>query len=329
MMKIIGIGNALVDILAQMKDEKLLEQFKLPKGSMTLVDREMSNLINEETSGLKKTQASGGSAANTIHGLANLGIETAYIGKIGRDELGQFFLQDMEKSGISPILYQSVNDTGRVMALVSPDSERTMATYLGAAIELMEDDLSSGIFDGYNYLYIEGYLINNLALVKKSIQLGKEEGLRVCIDLASYNIVEQYKDALLNEVLPETDIIFANEEEAKALTGLEPKEALEKISELCDIAIAKTGSKGSLIKRGNEMVEVPAHKVESIDTTGAGDIYAAGFLYGQVMSMSLEQSARIGTLLASRVIGIMGPKLDEKAWVELKREIGMMEKKVQ
>jgi sugar/nucleoside kinase (ribokinase family) len=323
-MKIIGIGNALVDILAQMKDEKLLEQFKLPKGSMTLVDREMSNLINEETSGLRKTMASGGSAANTIHGLANLGVETAYIGKIGRDELGKFFLQDMEKAGINPILYQSVNDTGRVMALVSPDSERTMATYLGAAIELTADDLASGVFDGYNYLYIEGYLINNLALVKKAIQLGREKGLKVCIDLASYNIVEQYREALLKEVLPGIDVIFANEEEAKALTGLEPEGALEKISQLCEIAIVKTGSKGSLIKKGREIVEVPALKVESIDTTGAGDIYAAGFLYGQVQSLSLEKCARIGTLMASRVIGVLGPKLDEETWGEVRRELWEM-----
>lgn len=323
-MKIIGIGNALVDILAQMKDEKLLEQFKLPKGSMTLVDRDTSNIINEETSRLKKTRASGGSAANTIHGLANLGIETAYIGKIGGDDLGSFFLQDMEKAGINPILYQSVNDTGRVMALVSPDSERTMATYLGAAIELLADDIVSGIFEGYNYLYIEGYLLSNLALVKKAIQLGKENGLKVCIDLASYNIVEQYRDALLKDVLPNIDIIFANEEEAKALIGLEPQEALEKISQLCEIAVVKTGSKGSLIKKGNERVEVPALKVKSIDTTGAGDIYAAGFLYGQVNSMSLEKSARIGTLLASRVIGVMGPKLEESAWVELRGEIAGM-----
>lgn len=323
-MKIIGIGNALVDILTQLEDETLLEMYTLPKGSMTLVDRETSGLMDRETSGLKKTRTSGGSAANTIHGLANLGIETAYIGKIGEDELGRFFLQDMENTGINPILYQSFNDTGRVMAFVSPDSERTMATYLGAAIELSDEDITSGIFESYRYLYIEGYLINNLKLVKKAIQLGRENGLRVCIDLASYNIVEQYRDALLNDVLNSIDIIFANEEEAKALTGEDPERSLDLISGMCDIAVVKTGAKGSMVKQGDKIVEVPALKVESVDTTGAGDIYAAGFLFGQARSLGLEASARIGTLLASKVIGVVGPKLEEEVWEELRGEIERM-----
>ena len=320
-MKVIGIGNALVDIVTSLNDEKLLDRFKLPRGSMTLVDREMSNLMNMETSGLKKTRASGGSAANTIHGIANLGIETAYIGKIGQDDLGRFFLRDMEKVKISPILYQSFNDTGRVIAFVSPDSERTMATYLGAAIELSEEDISSGIFTGYDFLYIEGYLINNLKLVTKAIRLARKNGLIVCIDLASYNIVEQYKDALKEEVLNSVDIIFANEEEARALTGLPPEDAIEIISGYCDIAVVKTGAKGSIVKQKDLLVEVPALKVKSIDTTGAGDIYASGFLYGQAKKLGLETSARICTLLASKVIGVMGPKLSKADWKEVKKEI--------
>ncbi|MFW5820861.1 MAG: adenosine kinase [Bacteroidota bacterium] len=324
-MKILGIGNALMDIVTSLEDETLLERFNLPKGSMTLIDRQTSNYMNKETLALKKTLASGGSAANTIHGLSNLGMETSFIGKIGQDDLGTFFMEDMKKAGINPILYKSLNDTGRVIAFVSPDSERTMATYLGASVELSPGDLMIGDFTGFHYVYIEGYLINNPDLVKQAMKIAKENGIKICIDLASYNIVEQYREVLLKDVLSQADIIFANEDEARVLTGAEPLHALEIISGMCDIAVVKTGAEGSLIKKGDEQVNVPALMVDSIDTTGAGDIYASGFLYGQAKGLSLEKSASIGTLLASEVIQIMGPKLEKTHWEELKEKIRNIE----
>lgn len=324
-MKIIGLGNALVDVLIRLKDEKILHDHSLPRGSMTLVDREMSGLLDAKTVGLEKTMASGGSAANTIHGLANLGIVTSYLGKIGQDDLGRFFKQDMLNAGIFPVLFQSSNDTGRVMAFISPDSERTMATYLGAAVELSEDDITEDIFTGYDYLYIEGYLISNTLLFLKAIRLAGEMGLKVVVDLASFNIVEQYKEIFLTEVLKKVHIIFANEEEAKALTGLPPEEAVNEIAKMCNIAVVKTGANGSLIRQGQELIHVPARKVQSIDTTGAGDSYAAGFLYGQTRSMGLEKSGQIGTLLASHVIRVIGPKLDNASWSKIREEIGKIE----
>lgn len=277
-MKVIGMGNALVDILTRLKDDSILEKFNLPKGSMTLVDLELSNMINVYSSNLNKTSASGGSAANTIHGLARLGVETSYVGKIGNDDLGKFFAKDMKKSGIKPILYTSTNDTGKVMGLISPDSERTMATYLGAAVELSAEDISSDIFTSFDIFYIEGYLVNNFELFSKSIRLAHEKGCKVALDLASFNVVDQYKKELWKEIIGFVDIVFANEEEAKSLTGFEPEKALEKIADACEIAVVKIGAKGSLIKAGPEIVHVPAPKVNSIDTTGAGDIYAAGFI---------------------------------------------------
>ncbi len=314
-----------MDIVTSLEDETLLERFNLPKGSMTLIDRQTSNYMNKETLALKKTLASGGSAANTIHGLSNLGMETSFIGKIGQDDLGTFFMEDMKKAGINPILYKSLNDTGRVIAFVSPDSERTMATYLGASVELSPGDLMIGDFTGFHYVYIEGYLINNPDLVKQAMKIAKENGIKICIDLASYNIVEQYREVLLKDVLSQADIIFANEDEARVLTGAEPLHALEIISGMCDIAVVKTGAEGSLIKKGDEQVNVPALMVDSIDTTGAGDIYASGFLYGQAKGLSLEKSASIGTLLASEVIQIMGPKLEKTHWEELKEKIRNIE----
>lgn len=318
------MGNALVDILTRLNDDSLLEQFNLPKGSMTLVDLELSNLIYVNSANLDKKKASGGSAANTIHGLSRLGVDSIYIGKIGNDDLGRFFSEDMEKAGIHPVLFHSINDTGKVMALISPDSERTMATYLGAAVELSGDDISSDLFEDRDLFYIEGYLVNNFELFSKSIRLAHEKNNMIALDLASFNVVDQYRDPLLEEIKAYVDIVFANEEEAKSLTQLEPEAAVEKIAESCEIAVVKTGAKGSLIKSKNEVIHVPARKVNSIDTTGAGDIYAAGFIYGLSRNLALEKCGQIGTLLASRVIQVIGPKIEDNDWISIKKEINVI-----
>jgi sugar/nucleoside kinase (ribokinase family) len=320
-MKVLGIGNALVDILTQLNKESDLENLNLPKGSMTLVDREMSNFILAETSGLLRKKASGGSAANTIHGLAHLGIKTAFIGKIGSDELGKFFKRDMQVNNIFTILYNSVNDTGRAIALVTPDSERTFATYLGAAVELAAEDLTADIFEGYDIFYVEGYLVQNKELLEKAFRLAKSAGLTTCMDLASYNVVYEHKEVLESLIEQYVDIVFANEEEAKALTSLEPEGAINIIASKCSIAVIKIGSKGSIIKKGDQIVKVPAITVTSIDTTGAGDLYAAGFLYGLSMDASLETCGRIGSLLGGKVIEIIGAKMEESSWELIRRQV--------
>ncbi len=323
-MKILGMGNALVDIMTRLTDDSILEKFRLPKGSMTLVDRELSNYIHVETAGLKKTKASGGSAANTIHGLAHLGIGVSFIGKVGHDEMGHFFKRDMEVNKVNPILYSSITDTGRAVALVSPDSERTFATYLGAAVELSEEDITADIFDGFNVFYVEGYLINNPALLHKALRIARINGLITCLDLASFNIVEQYKDSLQKEIEENVNIVFANEEEARAFTGLDPEGALEILSGLCDIAVIKTGPEGSLIAKGRERIAVPAREVQPVDTTGAGDLYASGFLYGLSLDLPLKTCGEIGTLLASNVIEVVGAKMQESTWENIRREIRLL-----
>ena len=190
MSKVLGMGNALVDIMTRLESDSLLEKFMLPKGSMQLVDREASDKVLSGTIGLNKQQSSGGSAANTIHGLANLGIETGFIGAVGEDEYGTFFHQDLINSSISPKLFKSKTESGRAIALVSPDSERTFATFLGAAIELSAEHLSLDVFDGYEYFHIEGYLVQNHDLIRKSIEFAKQKNLKVSLDLASFNVVE-------------------------------------------------------------------------------------------------------------------------------------------
>jgi sugar/nucleoside kinase (ribokinase family) len=320
-MKILGMGNALVDIMVKLNNDMVLDEFKLPKGSMQLVDMDFSGKVLEGTKDFPKQQASGGSAANTIHGLANLGASTGFLGTIGKDEYGEFFRNDLINSKIEPVLFHGKEETGRAVALVSPDSERTFATYLGAAIELSPDIISEEVFDGYSYFHIEGYLLQNHALIKKAVKLAKEKGLRVSLDMASYNVVEDNLEFLKDLVENFVDIVFANEEEAKSFTGKEPEEALQLISEISDIAIVKTGKSGSMIKRGEEIHRVGIIEAERIDTTGAGDLYAGGFLYGLVNDMPLDKCGMIGTILAGKVIEVIGAKLSPALWVEAKEMI--------
>lgn len=321
MTKILGMGNALVDIMTKLDHDGILDKFSLPKGSMQLIDIDKSDKLLSESKHLEKQLTSGGSAANTIHGLAKLGIETAFMGKVGKDEFGEFFHNDLKNSKINPVLFFSKSHSGRVVALISNDSERTFATHLGAAIELSADDLKSELFKGYNYFHIEGFLVQNHELLHKAVQLAKENNLMVSLDLASYNVVEDNLEFLKTILIKYVDILFANEDEARAFTGKEPEEALEILSELCEIAVVKTGSKGSLIKKGNEKHKIDVIKVESFDTTGAGDLYASGFLFGLSKNYPLKKCGKIGTILAGKVIEILGAKMDDKKWEEVKAMI--------
>lgn len=321
MAKVLGMGNALVDILIRLKSDDTLKEFNLPKGSMQLVDFEFSNKVNTGTDHLEKQIASGGSAANTIHGIAKMGIDTGFIGKVGEDELGTFFYDDMLNSNIHPQLLKSNTPSGKAMALISPDSERTFATYLGAAVELSPDDILSDHFEGYDYFHIEGYLVQNHALIENAVKFAKENGLKVTLDMASYNVVEENLEFLKFILDKYVDIVFANEEEAKSFTGKEPEEALNEFAKLCEIAVVKIGKNGSLIKKGTEMFKVGSIDANPADTTGAGDLYASGFIYGLINNYSLDKCGRIGSVLAGKTIEVIGPKMDEFKWKEVKNLI--------
>ena len=321
MKQILGIGNALVDVMTQIDDDHILEKFMLPKGSMTLVNLQKSQEVKNGTSGFQKILASGGSAANTIHGLAMLGAKSGYIGSIGKDETGIFFEEDMKKAGVNTILLKRQTITGTAVALVSPDSERTFATHLGAAIELEAADLNPIQFKPYHILYLEGYLINDKSLVDKACRLAKENKMEIALDLASYNVVEANFNEFREIISKYVDLIFANEEEAKSFTGLGPEKALEKLAEQCNVAIVKAGKEGSLIKRGDELIKVGAFPVDCKDTTGAGDLYASGFLYGYARNLPLDKCGLIGSLLAGSVIENIGAKIPDKNWPVIRKRI--------
>jgi len=317
MKKILGMGNALVDIMTILDDDKLLEQFALPKGSMQLVDKQFSIHVLNSTNGLKRSQTSGGSAANTIHGLANLGIPSGFMGKVGNDEFGSFFRQEMEKHSIEAILYESKSDSGHAIALVSPDSERTFATYLGAAVELNADDLRPEAFKGYKYFHVEGYLVQNHELLKKALKLAKDNNLIVSLDLASFNVVNENLDFLKSIINQYVDIVFANEEEAKAFTGKTPDDAALDIATQCELAVVKKGSEGSVIRKGEETYYIGIIPVNLLDTTGAGDLYASGFLYGLANNLPIDRCGAVGSFIAGKVIEVIGAKMDHQRWQQV------------
>ncbi|HOY38078.1 MAG: adenosine kinase [Bacteroidales bacterium] len=314
MKKILAMGNALVDMMTQLPNDSILSDLALPKGSMQLVDATQSKQIQEFTKSMVRTRVSGGSAANTIRSIANLKAPCGYLGKVSNDELGIFFRNEMNALGINTLLQHSATPTGLAVALVSPDSERTFATYLGAAAELTPEELSKESMAGFDYLHIEGYLAFNHSLIKKAMEIARANNIIVSMDMASYNVVEINRDFLLDVIKNDVDIVFANEEEARALTGMGPEDAVHQIAEMCRIAIVKTGADGSLIKSQGQLSKIPARKTSPVDTTGAGDNYASGFLYGHANGWSLKKCGQLGTVMASRVIEVIGTTMSSETW---------------
>ena len=318
MKQILGIGNALVDVMAMINGDNILQSFSLPKGSMQLVDQAKSESIKAQTVNFITTITSGGSAANTIYGVAMLGLTTGFIGSIGKDDLGDFFEKEMKNAGINTILSRRDSVTGTAVALISPDSERTFATHLGAAVELDARDLNPEYFSSYDILYLEGYLIFNKPLVETACRIAKKRKMKIALDLASYNVVESRLADFKGIIEKYVDIVFANEDEARAYTGMGPEEALDYISKFCEVVVIKAGSEGSWLKRGSEIIKIGTVKVKVKDTTGAGDLYAAGFLYGYAQNCNLEICGQYGALLAGTVIEIIGARLEPDKWQEIK-----------
>ncbi|MDR0438516.1 MAG: adenosine kinase [Bacteroidales bacterium] len=315
MKKILGLGNALVDIVIQLENDSQLDELKLPKGSMQLVDLERAQRILEYFKTSPYTLASGGSVANTLNGIANLGGNASFVGCVGADKYGEFFKTDMLENGIKPKLFTGTVGTGTAITLMSPDSERTFATYLGSAIELSANYLSLELFEGYDYFHIEGYLVQNYDLIRTAIQLAKQMECRVSLDLASYNVVEENLPFLTEMVENYVDILFANEDEAHAFCGKSAEKALAYFAKHVEYAIVKIGKKGSLVQHKDQVERINApNDIKVIDTNGAGDAYAAGFLYGLMTDMDLKSCGNLGAKLAGEVVQVVGPKLSKNEW---------------
>lgn len=320
-MKIIGIGNALTDIIVPIKNYEIIDSLNIPHGGMVMIDKNQFLEINKHIANINKSMVAGGSAANTIYGLSKLGVETSFIGKVGMDTIGDNYEQDMLKAGIKPDLIRTDTPSGCAIVLITPDGERTFASYLGAAQELMPENISEENFMGHDILHIEGYLLFNYDIVLKAMQTAKNLGMKVSLDLAAHNFVEENRPIIKDLIKNYVDVCFANEEESKAVTGLQPREALDCISEDCDFTVVKLGSKGSLIKHNGTVYEVGTPHVECVDSTGAGDLYASGLLYGIANGYNAETCGKIGAIIGSIVIQNYGARISDDNWKTIRQKI--------
>ena len=321
MKKTICLGNALTDELIQLESDQLLNLLGLPKGGMQIIESEQYMTAKKFIGKCSRKLVPGGSASNTCRGIARAGGEAALVGMVGNDDIGELFESEIRASGATPLLLHSDTPSGTALTLISPDSERTFATFLGAALELSAQHLTKELFKGYDILHIEGYMLQNHELVSKALAIAKENDIIISMDLASYNIVEENLDFLKHIVKENVDILFANEEEAKAFTGKAPREALDEIAALCRIAIVKVGKQGSFVKSGDQIWQIGISEHKTVDSTGAGDFYAAGFLYGIAAGHDIETSANIGKLLSGNIVSVVGVKLSEKQWEIIRRQI--------
>jgi sugar/nucleoside kinase (ribokinase family) len=313
---VVGIGNAIVDVLS-FTDEALLAFNNLPKGSMTLIDETRAHAIYHQLG--QTVECSGGSVANSLAGLASLGANTAFIGKVKNDQLGTIFSHDMRAVGVhfSSIPATQGPATAQCMICVTPDAQRTMATYLGACGQVTEDDIDERIIAGSKILYIEGYLWDNeaaKAAIRKAIAAAKKHGTKVAFTLSDVFCVSRHRDEFAGLLDGSIDILFANEHEILAQFVLEDFDhAITHLQRLGIVAAVTRSEKGSVVVQGEQKEVVPAKPIASVvDTTGAGDLYAAGFLFGLVRGWSLEQCAALGNRCAGQIIQQLGARSQHK-----------------
>lgn len=309
---VVGIGNAMVDVLAKVGDGFLSER-GLHKGCMTLVDAVTAGKIYNDI--VPERQVSGGSAANTVAGMASLGADCAFIGKVHDDELGQDFRRDIGAAGIdffTPPLLEGPA-TGRSIVLVTPDAERSMFTYLGAATRLTAADIDENTIKSSKYVYLEGYLWDEddaKEAVLKACKLAHLYHRKVAFTLSDKNCTVRHQPELLKLIKEHVDILFANENELKALFETDDfLAALDLVKPLVEIAAITRDVRGSVIVNGRVKIFVEAEKINDVvDTTGAGDLYAAGFLIGMTRERSLGTCAMIGSIAASEIITHYGAR---------------------
>ena len=324
--KMIGVGSPIVDLLARVSEE-FVAGIEGDKGGMELVTPEQIEVLLAQLPS-DPFIAPGGSAANTTFALAKVGVPAAFLGKLGEDELATTYRDGFANLGGDTSRFKSTGDapTARCLSLVTPDSERTMRTELGAAALMSPDEVTAGDFTGCGLAHIEGYLLFNPALAEKVLATAKEAGCTVSLDLGAFEVVRAAGDDLSRLLEQFVDIVYANEDEAEAFTGSkDPVAALDALGKLCEVAAVKLGAEGAIIDGHGERVTIEPRKAEQvIDTTGAGDFWAAGFLYGYLHGLPLQTAGSIGSLFGAEVVQHMGVDLEPEAWQRVQEELGRL-----
>jgi len=315
MKQVVGVGAALIDLIVSVSEEWILRQ-KKPKGGMNPVNwGEMGRILgNVEDLAV----IPGGSASNTMIGLARLGGKARFVCKVGNDDLGDTYSLNLYHNGVEGFVRKSSSPTGRVLSAVTPDAQRTMFTYLGASAELLPTEVSEAPFQGANFLYLEGYLAYNPSILLHCIHIAKSKGLEVVFDCGSFGVVQDCRfiiDKLIEE--RSIDILIANEEEARILTSVEEDLACMEMAKMAKIAVVKIGKKGSIIGVKDEITRISALQAKAVDTTGAGDLWASGFLYGYLSGWPLEKCGELASAAAAEVVQVMGPIIPDASYERL------------
>jgi sugar/nucleoside kinase (ribokinase family) len=318
--KITGIGSALVDLLINEKDE-FLENIGKEKGGMTLVEnsQEIEDILNKTDQNPQIVP--GGAACNTIVGVAKLGGDAKFIGMRGQDEYGDRYEEQLKNNNVTPDFFLSDMPTGKVLSVITDDAQRSMFTFLGASSCLDPDKVTQEMFKDTKIAVIEGYLLFNRDLMMAALKAAKKRGASIALDLASFEVVGASKDILDDLVKDYVDILIANEDEAEAYTGLTNEaESILKMSENVDYAVLKVGEKGSFVSHDGKIIKIePVAGANAIDTTGAGDLWAAGFLFGLANGYSIEKSGEIASACGFEVVQVIGAQIPEQGWERIRQ----------
>jgi sugar/nucleoside kinase (ribokinase family) len=307
-----GVGNSLVDIQARVSDA-ILGSLAFPKGAMTLVDEMAQQKVLGSLHGVPINRCAGGSAANTIIGVADLGGKAAYAGKVGADELGRFCLSDMRRLGVSIEVAPAAGQTGTCVILITPDAQRTMLTHLGVSSTLGPDDIDVNAIRSAKYVYIEGYLFagpSTREAALRAIALAKANSVKVALTVSDPFLIAQFRDEFWELIRGPVDLLFCNLEEARSLTGMQdPIECAREIHRHAENVALTLGGDGSILMHEETVIPIEGVPVEAIDTTGAGDMYAAGLLYGVTAGHSWRKAGRLASHAASRIVAQLGARL--------------------
>lgn len=315
----VGVGSALIDICL-LESDSFLHSAGAQKGGMTLVKDSFIPEILRKTD-KKPVIVPGGSACNTILGIGKLGGNARFIGKRGNDEWGSLFESGLRRHNVEPVLFTSSTPTGHVLSIITPDAQRSMLTCLGASAETAPSEITDKLFKNAALAHLEGYLLFNRELMQAVLDAAERSGAWISLDLASYTVVEKSMEFLRTIIQKYVDILIANEDEARVFTGQRDEEkACAALSENVALAVVKIGSRGSLIGQRGTITRVAAMGGDApvVDTTGAGDLWASGFLYGLLRGFSLEKCGKLGSTCGYEVCRVIGATIPEEGWQRIR-----------
>jgi sugar/nucleoside kinase (ribokinase family) len=312
---VFGVGNALVDIQARVTDD-VVEKLQFPKGIMTLVDEATQQRVLSALEGSPIHRCAGGSAANTTIGVADLGGKAAYAGKVANDFLGQFCLDDMRKMGVTIEVPPAQGNTGTSVILITEDAQRTMLTNLAVSATLSEADIDEMEIRKARYVYVEGYLFAGETTRKaalRAIELAKANNVKVAFTISDPFLINNHRDEFWKLIEGPVDLLFCNLEEARSLTGLHDAiECAREIHRHAESVALTLGANGSILMRAGEAIPIEGVPVDAIDTTGAGDMYAAGLLYGITCGLTWKQAGHVASHAAARIVAQLGARLQKR-----------------